>query len=93
MLDVVTCRQTALIIYDCKLGHKEAGDSEAEAQRDALARALYSGLFDHLVKSINDAGVTKVDGEAEPVPIGLLDIFGFEDMSGVLSSLKRLCVV
>ncbi|NP_001080439.1 myosin IE, gene 2 L homeolog [Xenopus laevis] len=42
--------------------------------RDALAKALYSRLFDYLVEAINKA----MRKEAEEYNIGVLDIYGFE---------------
>ncbi|CEG42859.1 myosin-like protein [Plasmopara halstedii] len=59
----------------------------AENARDALARFLYGKLFDWLVIRINDI----VENEDRDVPfIGLLDIFGFEDLEH--NSFEQLCI-
>lgn len=47
---------------------------QAEFTRDALAKALYSRLFDFLVLSVNMA----MKKEQEEMNIGILDIYGFE---------------
>ena len=48
---------------------------QAEATRDALAKGLYSRLFDFLVKRVNEAmDVTNHQG----LTLGILDIYGFE---------------
>uniref|UniRef100_M4B5D7 Myosin-like protein n=1 Tax=Hyaloperonospora arabidopsidis (strain Emoy2) TaxID=559515 RepID=M4B5D7_HYAAE len=59
----------------------------AENVRDALARFLYGKLFDWLVCRINDI----VENDTRGVPfIGLLDIFGFEDLEH--NSFEQLCI-
>ena len=47
---------------------------QAAAARDALAKALYSRVFDHLVVSINQAFVK----DKSDYVTGVLDIYGFE---------------
>lgn len=47
---------------------------QAEFTRDALAKALYSRLFDYLVESVNKA----MQKDYEEVNVGILDIYGFE---------------
>ncbi|KAL2742986.1 unconventional myosin-Ie-like [Vespula maculifrons] len=42
--------------------------------RDALAKDVYTRLFDHLVKKVNSAMETNADS----YEIGILDIYGFE---------------
>ena len=49
---------------------------QAADARDALARALYGGMFDGLVRRINQALLEPRAGRARSVAI--LDIFGFE---------------
>jgi len=46
---------------------------EANNARDALAKALYSNLFDHVVKSINRS----IPFQVSSYYIGVLDIAGF----------------
>ncbi|CAB4008892.1 unconventional myosin-Ie-like isoform X2, partial [Paramuricea clavata] len=47
---------------------------QATYTRDALAKALYSRIFDYLVKRVNMAMKT----DKEEMNIGILDIYGFE---------------
>lgn len=47
---------------------------QAEFTRNALAKALYSRLFDFLVGSINSA----MEKQKDELSIGVLDIYGFE---------------
>ncbi|KAG6620175.1 myosin-like protein [Phytophthora cinnamomi] len=59
----------------------------AENARDALARFIYGKLFDWLVSRINEI----VENDDRDVPfIGLLDIFGFEDLEH--NSFEQLCI-
>ncbi|GLH16633.1 Myosin-VIIa [Gryllus bimaculatus] len=55
---------------------------EARAARDAMAKGLYGRLFDWMVNQINCFG--------EPLAIGLLDIFGFENFPK--NSFEQLCI-
>lgn len=54
---------------------------QAQGTRDALAKSLYSRLFDWIVQSVNNAmstlsqGLNKSEGK---LSLGVLDIFGFE---------------
>ena len=50
---------------------------QAEATRDALAKGLYSRLFDYIVKKVNDAFEIR-RGVSEVKKLGILDIYGFE---------------
>lgn len=47
---------------------------QAEFTKDALAKALYSRMFDFLVESVNKA----IRKDFEEINIGILDIYGFE---------------
>jgi myosin-1 len=54
---------------------------QARNTRDALAKALYSRMFDWIVQAVNNAmaSLSSRDGSAKnPLCIGVLDIFGFE---------------
>lgn len=48
--------------------------AQATDTRDTLAKALYSNLFDCVIKKVNETLKTSV----APFSIGILDIFGFE---------------
>ena len=48
---------------------------KAEYSRDALAKALYSRMFDWIVNRINE-GLSVNDPDA--FTLGVLDIYGFE---------------
>jgi myosin heavy subunit len=51
--------------------------ADAASSRDALAKGIYTRLFDWAVESVNAA--TDPDGRPPSRIIGVLDIFGFED--------------
>ncbi|GMF11674.1 unnamed protein product [Phytophthora lilii] len=61
---------------------------EAAENRDALAKTIYSKMFDWMVVKINDAISTdesRIKGQ-----IGVLDIFGFEDF--VHNGFEQFCI-
>lgn len=53
---------------------------QAVYSRDALAKALYSRMFDYIIQRVNDAMYIN---DPEALTIGILDIYGFE-IFGVL---------
>jgi myosin heavy subunit len=55
--------------------------------RDTLSKALYSNLFDWIIKKVNENLSCLV---AAPYAIGILDIFGFEVFE--LNSFEQLCI-
>ncbi|XP_067665712.1 unconventional myosin-Ie-like isoform X1 [Haliotis asinina] len=67
-------------VMDSKWGGKsesiemKLNKEQAEFTRDALAKAIYTRVFDYLVESVNCA----MQKEREEVNIGILDIYGFE---------------
>ncbi|XP_075241500.1 myosin-IIIb-like isoform X2 [Convolutriloba macropyga] len=61
---------------------------EAEGARDAMARALYSRLFNWLVARINS--LLRADSQDSDLAVGILDIFGFEDLDK--NSFEQLCI-
>lgn len=79
-------------IMDSKWGGKtesiqmKLNTEQAAYTRDALAKALYSRLFDFLVKSVNSA-MEKKEGE---INIGILDIYGFEIFQ--LNGFEQFCI-
>jgi len=50
---------------------------QAEATRDALAKAIYYRLFEYLVKRVNEA-MQNQSRKEDLLTIGILDIYGFE---------------
>eukprot|EP00461_Guttulinopsis_vulgaris_P000990 UN00990 len=60
---------------------------EAEFNRDTLAKAMYSKVFDYLVDKIN-ASILPPQGDS--CHIGILDIFGFEIFQ--INSFEQLCI-
>jgi myosin-1 len=67
--------------------YKPQTKANAEFTRDTLAKALYSKLFDWLVKKVNDAIATTDDSGTL---IGVLDIYGFEIFD--FNSFEQLCI-
>ncbi|GBG31386.1 Myosin-1 [Hondaea fermentalgiana] len=62
---------------------------QAVDARDALAKAIYSVLFDYLIERINDS-LKSAPSKVEVRNMGVLDIFGFEDF--VKNSFEQLCI-
>nr|CCA16530.1 myosinlike protein putative [Albugo laibachii Nc14] len=60
----------------------------AEENRDGLAKAIYSKLFDWMVLKINEAIST--DDDQVYAHIGVLDIFGFEDFAQ--NGFEQFCI-
>ncbi|XP_075431816.1 unconventional myosin-Vc isoform X2 [Ascaphus truei] len=60
---------------------------QAENARDALAKKIYSHLFDYVVENINKA--LKVPGKQHTF-IGVLDIYGFETFE--INSFEQFCI-
>jgi len=59
---------------------------EASNARDALAKAIYSRLFDHIVMKINES----IPFEKSAYYIGILDIAGFEYFT--VNSFEQFCI-
>ncbi|KAF7642283.1 hypothetical protein LDENG_00260960, partial [Lucifuga dentata] len=80
---VITHRVTETT-YDriyCPLSAESAIES-----RDAIAKALYSVLFDWLLEQINDwLSPSEMDST-----VGIMDIYGFEDLG--VNSFEQLCI-
>ncbi|KAK0423351.1 hypothetical protein QR680_008098 [Steinernema hermaphroditum] len=68
--------------------------SEAQNTRDAIAKCLYNALFQWIVLKINQALLTRELTTKSPSQfyIGILDIFGFEDVGGEINSFEQLCI-
>ncbi|XP_077988957.1 unconventional myosin-IXb-like isoform X2 [Glandiceps talaboti] len=68
--------------------------NEAIHNRDALAKCLYSALFDWIVLQVNHALMSryemKSDNNVHGNSIGVLDIFGFEDFGQ--NSFEQFCI-
>ena len=86
-----------LLVRQISAGSKYAeGDSytvpqsaqQAVDSRDALARALYGGMFDSLVRRINSALLERQTGRARSIAI--LDIFGFEHFKS--NHFEQFCI-
>jgi len=66
---------------------KPMNATEAKQGRDALAKCIYSNLFDWIVHQINKALTTK--GKVHKF-IGVLDIYGFETFE--INSFEQFCI-
>jgi len=51
---------------------------QAESTRDALAKGIYSRIFDFLVERINVAMSVDSKNARDLLTLGILDIYGFE---------------
>jgi myosin heavy subunit len=68
-------------VVSVKLNPMQAVDS-----KDTLSKALYSNMFDWVIRKINETLKTK----ESPFSIGILDIFGFEVFE--VNSFEQLCI-
>ena len=76
---------TASSSYTVPLTREQCVDT-----RDALAKAIYVGLFETLIKRLNvTLGADKI-ASGDDRYIGLLDIFGFENFA--INSFEQLCI-
>ncbi|BFZ55899.1 class II myosin [Savitreella phatthalungensis] len=62
--------------------------AQATAQRDALAKGLYSNLFDWIIARVNQS--MAIQGDSSGPSIGILDIYGFEIFER--NSFEQLCI-
>ncbi|CAJ0568268.1 unnamed protein product, partial [Mesorhabditis spiculigera] len=65
--------------------------SEATNTRDAMAKCLYNALFHWIVLRINQQ-LLRAQSPTNGYYIGILDIFGFEDVGGQKNSYEQLCI-
>ncbi|VDM96149.1 unnamed protein product [Thelazia callipaeda] len=67
--------------------------NEAKNTRDAMAKCLYNALFHWIVLRMNQALLKKERLTSKNgYYIGILDIFGFEDVGGKWNSFEQLCI-
>ncbi|VVC25717.1 Protein kinase, ATP binding site,Protein kinase domain,Serine/threonine-protein kinase, active site,Myosin [Cinara cedri] len=87
--DLLECLSVNSVVTRGEIIQRNNSVSEAVATRDAIARALYSRLFDWLVNSINSL-LSFHHTRGEYNVIGILDIFGFENFT--YNSFEQLCI-
>jgi myosin heavy subunit len=63
--------------------------AQAKIARDAIAKAIYRGLFDYLVFTFNER-MKKTEGSASVSSLLLVDIFGFDSFA--YNSMDQLCI-
>ncbi|CAI2315989.1 unnamed protein product [Caenorhabditis sp. 36 PRJEB53466] len=66
--------------------------SEATNTRNAMAKCIYNSLFHYIVLRINQALLKKDFSAGKGYYIGILDIFGFEDVGAQCNSFEQLCI-
>ena len=88
MPDIVTCLLKRTMTTPSGTTVLDNSPEKAALARDALAKALYSRLFDHLLVRVNESIKGKMTDDA--LFIGLLDVFGFEFFE--VNSYEQLCI-
>ena len=91
LLECLTKKKTSLFT-------KNLTPAQAADNRDALCKALYSGVFNHLIGKVNAMFMGNGAGGASKESfglaglrwVGLLDIFGFEQFE--TNSFEQLCI-
>ncbi len=65
---------------------------KAYNSRDALAKTIYSKIFDFIIRRVNQAisNAEEMKNAKNVMKIGLLDIFGFENFE--INSFEQLCI-
>ncbi|KAH7730130.1 myosin VA [Aphelenchoides avenae] len=67
--------------------------AEAVNTRDAMAKCLYNALFHWIVLRMNQALIRRETSTSKAgYYIGILDIFGFEDVGAEWNSFEQLCI-
>ena len=67
--------------------------SEAVFNKNAMAKCLYNALFHWIVLRMNQALIKRDTGiRKKGYYIGILDIFGFEDVGAEWNSFEQLCI-
>nr|KAG5696725.1 hypothetical protein BaRGS_028845 [Batillaria attramentaria] len=82
MEDVLTARGEEL--------RKPLSVGQALDNRNALAKALYSRLFAWIVNGLNQMVEPLEDAPGERLSIGILDIFGFENLQ--VNGFEQMCI-
>ena len=88
--DLTTTLTTAAIVTRSEITRRRLSQGEARTAAKSLAKAIYSRLFDFVVYSVNRLFAHSLNVYGESASIGVLDIFGFEDLAS--NSLEQLCV-
>ena len=71
---------------ELNLSTKEASDA-----RDSLAKTIYSKIFNEIVAKVNKSLSNEMNSSGNLLQIGLLDIFGFENLASG-NSFEQLCI-
>lgn len=91
MLETCLCNKEFIVLKSKQM--IQLLQIEAESSAQALARSLYSSVFDKIVMfaNTNIGALNNNGGDDEEAPfIGLLDIFGFENFA--TNSFEQLCI-
>lgn len=90
LIQALTMRKTVLK-HDTVVSRYHV--AEAGNTRDAMAKCLYNALFHWIVLKMNQNLIGKdVSHYKRGFYIGILDIFGFEDVGGQWNSFEQLCI-
>jgi myosin heavy subunit len=88
-IDPEKLRPCFLVKSKTKILTTQCMPAEAEGLRDSFCKALYVGVFDHLVAAINRV-IAPTVSVTDAKYIGILDIFGFENFQ--INSFEQMCI-
>jgi len=71
-------------------GYFTIKEIDVEMSRDYISKEIYSKLFNYLIRKINNKMKTHAIKDDKSYRIGILDIFGFENLEN--NSFEQLCI-
>ena len=88
--ELVKILTTFTMIVNETVTERSIKKGEPEMIRDYVSKELYSKLFDYIITRINTKMKGNINKEDESCRIGILDIFGFENLK--TNSFEQLCI-
>ncbi|XP_026319847.1 myosin-IIIb-like isoform X2 [Hyposmocoma kahamanoa] len=88
--DLRECLTSSSVVARGETIARYSSPTEAAVARDATARGLYARAFDRIVERINALLCQNRPHGNDPLSVGILDIFGFENFTR--NSFEQLCI-